>query len=235
MNVSKSSILILVSWLLWAFPTSAQSRANQADSLGPFSLANIDTWSIHSKTIGEAYVLYVLRTAAYDTSRIQLPVLYMTDGDWNMTVAMNCFSMLRQDYITREPLVVGIGYGKQKNQRMRDLDPQTGGPAFLSFIEKEVMPFIETTYRTTNEKALYGYSMGGLFTTYTLFHRPELFDMIFIGAPGDDGNQLLPEAKRYFSDHQTLKSNVFVGVGSYEKQVVRNINAFSDYMEISEA
>lgn len=36
----------------------------------------------------------------------------MTDGDWNMTVAMNCFSMLRQDYNTREPLIVGIGYGK---------------------------------------------------------------------------------------------------------------------------
>ncbi len=204
--------------------------SDEPDSLGPFCLKNIDAWSIHSTTIGEEYTLYVLRTAAYDTSNIELPVLYMTDGDWNMTVAMNCFSMLRQDYNTREPLIVGIGYGKGKNQRFRDLNPESGGPAFLAFIEKEVIPFIDKKYRTNNEKAIYGYSMGGMFTTYILFNRPDLFDMVFIGAPGNNGSQLMPTAKQYFNDHKDLKSKVFIGVGSYEKEVVRNINLFTNYL-----
>jgi len=230
MNLSMKCLLILSSYLFFNLQARSQAISSEPDSLGPFKLPNIDTWSIHSSTIGEDYTLYVLRTAGYDTSNIKLPVLYMTDGDWNMTVAMNCFSMLRQDYNTHEPLIVGIGYGKGKNQRFRDLNPESGGPAFLKFIENEVMPFVDKKYRTTREKAIYGYSMGGMFTTYILFNRPDLFDMVFIGAPGNGGSLLMPAAKQYFKDHKDLKSKVFIGVGSYEKEVVRNIDSFTNYL-----
>jgi len=230
MPFPKPLLLLFLTCLLFNTQARTQIVSHEPDSLGPLCLKNIDSWSIHSATIGEDYTIYVLRPSAYDTSNVQLPVLYMTDGDWNMTVAMNCFSMLRQDYKTHEPLIVGIGYGKGKNQRFRDLNPDTGGPAFLTFIEKEVMPFIDRKYHTSKEKAIYGYSMGGMFTTYILFNRPDLFDMIFIGAPGNNGNQLMPSAKQYFKDHKDLKSKVFIGVGSYEKEVVKNINAFTDYL-----
>jgi len=113
---------------------------------------------------------------------------------------------------------------------MRDLDPATGGPAFLTFIEKEVMPFINSRYRTSDEKAIYGYSMGGMFTTWVLFHRSDLFNIVFIGAPANNGGQLLPEAKKYFTDHKDLKSKVFIGVGSYERQTAARIDSFTDYL-----
>jgi predicted alpha/beta superfamily hydrolase len=231
MNAMRSNALFL-SFILICLISNLQIKAqsNAPDSPGKFTLNNIDTWPIHSEIIKDDFTLYVLRTAAYDTTNIQLPVLYMTDGDWNMTVAMNCFSMLRQDYETREPLIVGIGYGKGTNQRVRDLDPAKGGPAFLSFIEKEVMPFIAKNYRTTDEKAIYGYSMGGMFTTYILFNRPDLFNMIFIGAPGNNGRLLMDAAQNYFKDHKDLKSKVFIGVGSYERETVKNIDSFSEYL-----
>ncbi len=193
-------------------------------------LQNIDTYIFHSSVINEDYEIYVLRTAAYDSGKIKLPVLYMTDGDWNMTVAMNCFSMLRQDYNTREPLIVGIGYGKGKNKRMRDLNPQNGGQKFLSFIEKEVIPFINDKYRTEKEKGIYGYSMGGMFTTYVLFNRPDLFDEVFIGAPGNNGGSLMPAARQYFKTHKDLKSKVFAGVGSFEHETANNIDSFKNYL-----
>ena len=110
------------------------------------------------------------------------------------------------------------------------MNPETGAPAFLTFIEKEVMPFIEKQYRTTDERAIYGHSMGGMFTTFVLFNRPDLFNMVLIGAPANNGNLLMPAAKLYFKDHKDLKSKVFIGVGMYEKGVVRNINLFTDYL-----
>jgi predicted alpha/beta superfamily hydrolase len=207
-----------------------QSHAQQVDSLGSLVLDNIETYKFRSSIIGEDYTVYVLKTDGYDTSNGQLPVLYMTDGDWNMTVAMNCFRMLRQDYTTHEPLVVGIGYGTNENKRVRDLDPNGGGPKFLSFIEKELMPFIEKKYRTNKERAIYGYSMGGMFTTYILFNRPDLFQKIYIGAPGNNGNLLMPAAREYFSKNKDLKSKVFIGVGSFEKEVVKNIDSFTNYL-----
>ena len=59
-----------------------------------------------------------------------------------------------------------------------------GGKAFLGFIEKELIPFIESEYRTDpDQRGLFGYSLGGTFTTYALFSKPGLFRNYFIGSP----------------------------------------------------
>jgi len=197
----------------------------------PFTDKDMITWDYSSKTIGEDYTIYVHFPPGYDTTKTKYPVLYMTDGDWNMTVAMNCFNMLRQDYETTEALIVGIGYGNRPNKRNRDLNPETGGPKFISFIEQEVIPFIQSKYRVNDNKALYGYSFGGMFTTMTLFNHPGLFDMIFIGAPGNNGRELIPSAQKYFANHTDLKCRVFLGVGSYEHETAKNIGLFEAYMK----
>lgn len=188
-------------------------------------------WDYSSKVIGEDYTIYVHFPPGYDTTKTKYPVLYMTDGDWNMTVAMNCFNMLRQDYETTEALIVGIGYGTRTNQRSRDLNPATGGPKFIGFIEQEVIPFIQSKYRVSDNKALYGYSFGGMFTTMVLFEHPNLFNMIFIGAPGNSGSELVPSAKKYFANNHDINCRVFLGVGSFELLTSKNIQDFKTYME----
>lgn len=197
----------------------------------PFRDKDLVYYDYHSKTIDEDYTIYIHLPPGYDTTKTAYPVLYLTDGDWNMTVAMNCFNMLRQDYPTREALLVGIGYGSRTNKRNRDLNPEDGGPKFLSFIKDEVIPFVHSRYRVTNEKGLYGYSYGGMFTTYVLFHEPNFFDQIYIGAPGNSGNQLMPSAREYFSKNTVLRTKVFAGAGSFETDNIKNIGLFKAYLD----
>lgn len=225
------SCSFLCAFLMLVFVSHSGYAQVKGTEPSPFSEKELVSWDYSSKTVGEDYTIYIHFPPGYDTTKTKYPVLYMTDGDWNMTVAMNCFRMLRQDYTTHEPLIVGIGYGSRPNQRMRDLDPGTGGPKFLAFIQQEVMPFIESKYRVTNEKGLYGYSMGGMFTTYALFEHPDLFNEIFIGAPGNSGHDLMPKAQKYFSSHHGLKAKVFLGVGSYEHNTEENIKEFKAYMD----
>ena len=204
----------------------------KSDSARHYVEKEIVQWDFTSKTVGDDFTIYIHFPPGYDTTKTKYPVLYMTDGDWNMTVAMNCFNMLRQDYnIKTEPLIVGIGYGKRPNKRSRDLDPGKGGPKFLEFIQTEVMPFIEKQYRVTDNKTLYGYSLGGMFTIYTLFEHPGMFNMIGIGAPGNAGNDLMIEAKKYFAAHKDLNTKVFLGVGSYEHENVKHIDEFKAYID----
>lgn len=215
--------VVFISWAAWGQPKST--------SAVPYIEKEIVQWDFASKTIGEDYTIYIHFPPGYDTSKTKYPVLYMTDGDWNMTVAMNCLNMLRQDYnITTEPLIVGIGYGNRPNKRARDLDPGKGGPKFLTFIQTEVMPFVEKQCRVTDNKTLYGYSLGGMFAIYTLFEHPGLFDMIGIGAPGNSGSDLMPEAQKYFATHKDLKTKVFLGVGSYEHDNVKHLEEFRAYV-----
>ncbi|HEY2581446.1 MAG TPA: alpha/beta hydrolase-fold protein [Mucilaginibacter sp.] len=186
-------------------------------------------WDYHSVTIGDDYTIYVHVPPGYDTTKIKYPVLYITDGDWDKNTASNSFNMLRQDYITNEAVIVGIGYGDRPNQRNRDLLPAKGAPNFLAFIEKEVIPFIESKYRVTDDRTLSGYSYGGTFVAHVLFNRPGLFNTICIGAPGLS-SELVPEAQKYFAANKDLKARVFLSVGSYEHETVNNIALFKDYL-----
>lgn len=217
--------VIMVTLLTFSFGYSQVQRTSPS----PFGEKEIVTWDYSSKIIGEDYTIYIHFPPGYDTTKTSYPVLYMTDGDWNMTVAMNCFRMLRQDYLTNEPLIVGIGYGSRTNKRSRDLEPSAGAPNFIKFIQEEVMPFIQSKYRVTDQKALYGYSYGGVFTSYVLFEHPGLFNDIFIGAPGN--GDLTLRADKYFAAHTTLKGEIFLGAGSYEPATVSKIEQFKQYMD----
>ena len=53
------------------------------------------------------------------------------------------------------------------------LSQLTGGNSkFKDFIEKELIPYINQTYRTSNERALVGHSQAGLFTTWMMMEHP---------------------------------------------------------------
>ncbi len=205
------------------------SHAQVKGTVKTFVEKDIVYWDYHSITIGDDYTIYVHVPPGYDTTGVKYPTLYITDGDWDKNVAVNSFYMLKQDYITQEAVVVGIGYGERPNKRDRDLEPKKGGPNFLAFIEKEVIPFIESKYRVKDDRTLSGYSYGGAFATYVLLHRPGLFNTICIGAPSFN-NEMVDSAKKFFATNRDLKARVYLCVGSYEKETAKNILLFKDYL-----
>jgi hypothetical protein len=58
----------------------------------------------------------------------------------------------------------------------REIAPRVGGSAaFRTFIRDELMPQIRSQYRTTDETAIIGESLAGLFVLETFFAEPDLF------------------------------------------------------------
>ena len=58
-----------------------------------------------------------------------------------------------------------------------------GGRNFLNFIEHELIPVVEKSYRTISHRTLVGHSLGGLLATTSLFESPTLFDAYMIIDP----------------------------------------------------
>jgi len=59
----------------------------------------------------------------------------------------------------------------------REIAPRVGGSAaFRAFLRDELMPSIQQHYRCSNEDALIGESLAGLFVVETLLLEPKLFD-----------------------------------------------------------
>src|ERR1700730_10304897 len=76
--------------------------------------------------------------------------------------------------------------------RVRDFTPTKtseaansgGAAAFLDFLEYELIPFVDRTYRTIpSDRGLLGHSHGGLFAIYALEQQPALFQRIVAASP----------------------------------------------------
>jgi predicted alpha/beta superfamily hydrolase len=103
-----------------------------------------------------------------------------------------------------------------------DIVVSSGGAAeFLAFIRDEVIPFVEANYRASKtDRALMGYSHGGLFTLYALFHSPNTFQRYFAGSPSlwwDDG-VLFRDEQNFADMHSDLPVKLFLSAGGLEHE-----------------
>jgi len=110
-----------------------------------------------------------------------------------------------------------------------------GGPRFLSFICDELIPFVESEYQVLKEdRALGGYSYGGLFTLFAMFERPTVFQRYFAGSPTIGfANGLLYEMEKTFSEsHTDLPARLFMSIGGNEGQdAIAGVKEMADVLQ----
>lgn len=223
---------------------------------------------LHSKILKEDRIINIYLPENYhESDTIKYPVIYILDGgieeDFLHIVGIVRFNT--QDWIARFPrsIVVGI----EGNTRKRDFTfavsstdfiekegfskssfPQYGdSDKYMDFIEKELQPYINKTYKTEAKKTIIGESLAGLFTTEILLKRPHLFDDYIIISPslwwGD--RLLLTDAESLLHKNLSKKVNVYLGVPNKEEDIKmynesellhqhlksnKNINLIFDYM-----
>jgi predicted alpha/beta superfamily hydrolase len=101
-----------------------------------------------------------------------------------------------------------------------EIDVQSGGAAlFIESIRREVIPFVETNYRVSSAgRGLAGYSYGGLFTLYALFHASETFGRFFAGSP-TMWDELFDYEEEFAATHNDLHADLFMTAGDLEKEL----------------
>jgi uncharacterized protein len=97
-----------------------------------------------------------------------------------------------------------------------DSKPSGGAPAFLTFVQSELIPLIEREYRSDGAaRVLVGHSYGGLFTLYALFHQPQLFAGYVAGSPSlfyGDRVTFADEAA-FAEGRRSLPVKLYLGIG----------------------
>ena len=146
-----------------------------------------NTFKIESKKVGETRIINVWTPPTYNNSNKSFPVLYMPDGGIkeNFPHIANTLAKLIKQKDIQPVILVGI----ENTVRGRDLTgysvikedeqycPLTDGAKnFRAFITQELMPVINSKYRTSNEKGIIGESLAGLFVMETFLQYPETFD-----------------------------------------------------------
>lgn len=193
-------------------------------------IPNTQLLKMTSAIVGQEYDLYIHLPRNYGSKDQTFPVLYLLDAQWDFPLVTAIFGSQYYDGFLPGIVIVGITWGgKSPNHdslRARDLTPtnaatlrQSGGaPKFLTFMKKELIPFVESQFRVTNDRTLMGSSFGGLFTLYALFNETELFQRYVLTSPalGWDNEVIYSYEKNYAEKNTRLPVKLFMAVGELE-------------------
>src|SRR6056297_2087879 len=154
--------------------------------------------SIESAVLNENRKFIIKLPKDYYNSDKAYPVIYRLDGDLDLFIETvgTVNRLVYSEEIVSEMIVVMI----ENTNRNRDMMPtntgffksEPGAENFKNFIENELVPYINSSYRTTNEKILCGQSLSAIFTMYYFLTNPDSFDS-FIACSGG-----FPDCEAYF-------------------------------------
>jgi predicted alpha/beta superfamily hydrolase len=195
-----------------------------------------------SSVVSQEYQLFIHLPKTYmkDTGKAY-PVVYLLDAQYDFPFFTGVYGGQYYDGFLPEFITVGITWGGKDPDvptlRARDFSPthieqmpqSGGGPKFLAFIKNELIPFIGSTYRVTDDRTLIGSSFGGLFTLYTLFNDPSLFHRYVLTSPslGWDNAILSTYEKKYEENGSPTPVRLFMGIGELEG----NVSEFQQFSE----
>jgi len=188
-----------------------------------FSIGN--ELKIKSNILKEERILNIYLPHGYNAdSAKHYPVIYLLDGsvdeDFIHISGLVQFASFPWIEMLPESIVVGIGnvdrerdftYPAKSKDDTRDFPTSGHSSDFISFLEKEIQPYIESNYNTTETKTIIGQSLGGLLATEILFFHPELFDNYIIVSPSLwwDQESLLTQTPLSFDGEKSI----YIAVG----------------------
>ncbi|WP_420415525.1 alpha/beta hydrolase [Roseibium sp.] len=177
---------------------------------------------MYSKATGRDYSIFVKTPRGYYTAQNKdryYPVVYLNDGPYTFQIASGITHTPDYEDLYEQIILVGISYASgETGKRSRTWDytpnassvwntvvgPTGGAGEYLTFIENQLIPFVETNYRADpSQRTPAGHSFGGLFATWVLFENPGLFRNFIISSPSLWLNKkaMIHLERRYASEH----------------------------------
>lgn len=190
--------------------------------------------TLSSTAIDQEFSLFISLPPDYSGVEDSYPVLYVLDGNFLFGMVTEIVRGLNLGQELPDMIIVGVAYPVDDIPqtfpfRTRDYTPtkvtdeeNSGGAAdFMNFIQNELFPFMDSNYRTDQkDRAIVGYSLGGLLALYILFHKPDLFQRYVLSSPaiGWDKKVTFAYETQYAEKNNRLPVRVFMSVGSLENE-----------------
>lgn len=198
-----------------------------------FGLFNTEERILRSEEMGQSFRIGVWFPFTHHDSSHSFPVLYVPDGEYAFPLAAGLAPVLIGTQEVPELLIVGIAYhgiaGWREHGLLRDRDlcpagfqePPAGSriDAFVRFFEHHLFPLVEGQYRgRADDRAIFGFSSGGLFALHAMLTRPGMFRRHVAAActwPGAD-QYLLARECEYAAQPTHPPVDLYLSAGSLD-------------------
>lgn len=191
--------------------------------------------SVYSTTLKEQRKIWVYvpdMNTGSQTSSQRFPVLYLLDGDAHFNSVVGMIQQLSQvngNTIFPEMIVVAI----PNTDRTRDLTPTHiesdlpmmdsgfskttgGGENFAAFLQKELIPHVDSSYRTQPFRVLVGHSFGGLAVMNILTNHSKMFNAYIAIDPSMwyDKEQFLKTTQQKLAGQKYEGTSLYMGIAN---------------------
>jgi predicted alpha/beta superfamily hydrolase len=173
-----------------------------------------------SKTLAESKAVYLHFPESYEEGTTRYPVLFVLDGGdyFEPFAVMVKYPSLYE--MIPEMIVVAVAHGDRMkeftftkaNAATGDWATSGGAESFRKFLTDELIPHIDSSYRTHPFRILVGHSLAGLFAVETLARSPNTFQATIALSPSLYWDQFewLKNAGGLLSKVDSLKHFLFI-------------------------
>lgn len=183
---------------------------------------------IKSTILNQDRTIQVYTPDGYNESDQGYPVLYVLDGQEYFMMGIAYQKMLAFRDKTPKFIVVGLNTDRQKRRVLFYQESDK----FIDFFETELIPYIDSNYRTKKEKEriYFGWEMGAGFGFEVLAERNNLFSAFILASPTHSTDERMEKVK--LLKHDPIKSNKFLLVSAAPEE--RWITQDSTFLSIIE-
>ncbi|MEP1552475.1 MAG: alpha/beta hydrolase-fold protein [Paraglaciecola sp.] len=183
------------------------------------------THGIFSEILNEKTKVTVKLPLSYKANKNKTyPVFYVLDDGINTELVDSMNRRLHSSNGANEHIVIGVN----TTDRLRDFAPSVnmdprgpvgeggGADKFLDYIETELMPYINKTYRTNNHNVVAGHSIAGLFVVHAFHSRLNLFQahLAFSPAVWWGARETATAAQQYVIKGVSVGSFLYCNIGT---------------------
>lgn len=209
----------------------------QAQENSPFTTGFEET--ISSKILGQERKVSIHIPNSNGGNKIKdrgnYPVIYLLDGSENFNTVVSITEHMAESNLCPPMIVVGILH----QNRLVDLTTGTdkelpdvvgGGEKFMSYVEKELIPYIDANYPTTTYKTFIGHSLGGLTVMNTFLHNPKLFNS-YVSLDASlwwDNQKVVKEAKTILPTQNYKGKTLYMAMANRLERGVDTVSVQKD-------
>lgn len=191
-----------------------------------------------SKILGEKKTVFIHLPYSNTEESNRYPVIYVLDGgDYyepfaGMVKYLSLFEMIP------EMIVVAIAHGDRlkeftytkANEKTGDWPTSGGAESYREFLSNELIPYVDSSYRTHPFRILVGHSLAGLFAVETLSRSPQLFQATIALSPSLYWNQFewLKNAENFLDKHESLKHFLYISGEQKDEEQTGYLDKFKN-------
>ncbi|NOT94553.1 alpha/beta hydrolase-fold protein [Ferruginibacter sp.] len=236
--ILKNAMIFFYSFTMLLFSFCAKAQENSPFTVG-FEKSS------PSKILGEQRKVWIhvpnSNEGNENTGKVRYPVIYLLDGDANFNNIVSITEFMSNAGLCPPMIVVGILHPSRMTDLTFGTDKETlgitgRGEKFMRYVEKELMPYIESNYPTVSYKIFIGHSVGGLTVVNTLIHHPNLFSayVSLDAALWWNDQQIVTEAKMILANTNYKGKTLFMALANRMEKGMDTLTVQKDTTEGTE-